>query len=185
MSAAGTEKNWQAYGGDPAYIAYARARKAEAEVNAFSGDSDGPEYDALFASYIALERKLAATPATSLVGVLGKMKRLASDQGWRSDDPWLASCFGLAVLDDLRRLIAAQDEADRKVCAESDEDQKNYDFDSMEDTIYNLRAAAALFTDLAMGGGSELNQSDLYFLANAIASEADTLYRLHYGRAPD
>ncbi len=95
-------------GVDPAYVLYIRAKRAETQVNAFRGGSmDELEYKALFNTYITTERKLAATPARSLKGVLGKMKRIAADQEWQADDPYLVSCLGLSVMADLRRMIAA------------------------------------------------------------------------------
>ena len=57
---------------DPAYLLYLRAVRSEAAVNNFRGDEEGDEYKALFDIHIATERKLAATPATSLIGGLGQ-----------------------------------------------------------------------------------------------------------------
>ena len=96
----------EAPGLDPAYVLYVRATAAEGRVNAFSGRNAG-EHDALYDAYIAAQLKLAATPSTSLMGVRGKMKRLAADRFWEPDDSWLESCLGLSVLADLWRMIAA------------------------------------------------------------------------------
>lgn len=92
---------------DPAYLLYLRAVRSETAINSFRGDEEGDEYKTLFDSHIATERKLAATPATSLMGVWGKMKRLADDQYWAPDDYCLESCLGLSVLADLNRMTAA------------------------------------------------------------------------------
>lgn len=92
---------------DPAYLLYLRAVRSEAAINNFRGDEEGDEYKALFDTHIATERKLAATPATSMMGVWGKMKRLADDQYWAPDDYCLESCLGLSVLADLNRMTAA------------------------------------------------------------------------------
>ena len=92
---------------DPAYMLYLRAVRIEAEFNAFGGDEEGSEYRALFEIYIATERKLAATPTTSLMGVWGKMQRLAHDQFWAPDDTTLEFSLGLSVLGDLNRMVAA------------------------------------------------------------------------------
>ena len=92
---------------DPAYLLYLRAVRSEAAINNFRGDEEGDEYKALFDTHIATERELATTPATSLMGVWGKMKRLADDQYWAPDDYCLESCLGLSVLADLNRMVAA------------------------------------------------------------------------------
>ena len=92
---------------DPAYLLYLRVVRTEAAVNNFRGDEEGDEYKALFDTHIATERKLASTPATSLMGVWGKVKRLADDQYWAPDDYCLESCLGLSVLADLNRMTAA------------------------------------------------------------------------------
>ena len=92
---------------DPAYLLYLRAVRSEAAINNFRGDEEGDEYKALFDTHIATERKLAATPATGLMGVWGKMRRLADDQYWEPSDYCLESCLGLSVLADLNRMVAA------------------------------------------------------------------------------
>ena len=92
---------------DPAYLLYLRAVRSETAINKFRGDEGGDEYKALFDTHIATERKLTATPATSLMGVWGKMKRLADDQYWGPDDYCLEPCLGLSVLADLNRMTAA------------------------------------------------------------------------------
>ena len=50
-------------GPDPAYLLYLRAVRTEAMYDGFGGDEESDEYRALFETYIAAERKLAATPA--------------------------------------------------------------------------------------------------------------------------
>ena len=92
---------------DPAYLLYLRAVRTEDAYNNFAGDEESDEYRALFDTLIATERKLAATLATSLMGVWGKMKRIADDQCWKPGDPYLESCLGLSVLADLDRMASA------------------------------------------------------------------------------
>ena len=92
---------------DPAYLLYLHAVRTDDAYNNFTGDEESGEYRALFDTLIATERKLAATPATSLLGVWGKMKRLADDQYWEPDGYCAEFCLGLSVLADLNRMAAA------------------------------------------------------------------------------
>ncbi len=55
------------------------------------------------------------------------------------------------------------------------------DLDAMEEPLHRLQGAAALFTDLAMGNGCEMNLTGLSFLADAVTREAKRLYRLYHG----
>ncbi len=55
------------------------------------------------------------------------------------------------------------------------------DLEAMEEPIHRLQGAAALFTDLAMGNGCEVNLTGLSFLAEAVTREAERLYRLYHG----
>ena len=94
-------------GPDPAYLLYLHVVRTDDAFNNFTGDEESDEYRTLFDTLITAERKLAATPATSLMGVWGKMKRIADDQCWKPDDCYLESCLGLSVLADLNRMAAA------------------------------------------------------------------------------
>ena len=92
---------------DSAYLLYLHVVRTDDAFNNFTGDEESDEYRALFDTLIAAERKLAATPATSLMGVWGKMKRIADDQCWKPGDYYLDSRLGLSVLADLNRMAAA------------------------------------------------------------------------------
>ena len=94
-------------GPDPAYLLYLHVVRTDDAFNNFTGDEESDEYRTLFDTLITAERKLAATPATSLMGVWGKMKRIADDQCWKPGDYYLESCLGLSVLADLNRMAAA------------------------------------------------------------------------------
>ena len=92
---------------DPAYLAYLHAETSEDDFNACQSDEDGDEYQALCSAYIDSERTLAATPASSLVGILGKIRRLAADRDWHPENPVLESRLGLSVMADLERMVTA------------------------------------------------------------------------------
>ena len=94
-------------GPDPAYLLYLRAVRTDDAYNNFTGDEESDEYRALFDTLIATEQKLAATPATSLMGVWGKMKRIANEQCWKPGDHYLESRLGLSVLADLNQMAIA------------------------------------------------------------------------------
>lgn len=100
-------------GRDPAWPLYLRATEAERLVNTFSGDEEAGVYEALFDDYLVAERKLGATPATSLLGLQGKMMRLAADQYWEPDDGFLASCFGLSILADFAAMTGVSSKGPR------------------------------------------------------------------------
>ena len=89
---------------DPAYLAYVAATESERACNTFKGDEESAVYDALYNTYSNAERKLGATPATSLIGLRGKIERLAANQYWDPEDGCHESCLGLSLLADLRRM---------------------------------------------------------------------------------
>ena len=94
-------------GPDPAYLLYLRVVRTDDAPNNLTGDEESDDYRMLFDTLIAAERKLAATPATSLMGVWGKMTRIADGQCWKPGDDYLESCLGLSLLADINRMAAA------------------------------------------------------------------------------
>ena len=87
---------------DPACRAFEVVRAARDAADAHRGPEE--EYERIFDHYMAAEEALAATPSRSLMGLYGKIKWLAKDQGWESGNCFYGSEVGLSVLRDIERM---------------------------------------------------------------------------------
>ena len=86
--------------GDPAYPAFLDAEDAADRLNRYRGPED-VHFDGLYGAYIAAERRLATTSATSLLGLYGKMRRLIAMTGWETEQYDIEAAMACSVLKDL------------------------------------------------------------------------------------
>ena len=89
---------------DPAYAAFLKAQGAADRLNRYHGP-DGPYLDTLYAAYISAERELVATPAMSLLGIRGKLKRLIAMNGWDAEQDNIDAMMACSAGADLGCLI--------------------------------------------------------------------------------
>ena len=92
---------------DPAYAAFLKAQGAADRLNRYDGP-DGTYLDTLYAAYIAAEKELAATPAMSLTGLMGKLKRLIEMTGWETEQESIdamMACSACVDLEQMRKYI--------------------------------------------------------------------------------
>ena len=85
---------------DPAYAAFLNAQRATDRLNRYHGP-DGTYLDILYAAYISAERELVATPAMSLLGLRGKLKRLIAMTGWETEQDDIEAMMARSACADL------------------------------------------------------------------------------------